>query len=180
MPHDQTTGIPPLKHALTRLLLILAIIAALPAAAESAGKPEAAPDIDIRTAQREFRLSSLRGNVIYLDFWASWCTPCRESFPWMNRMEQKYSARGFKIIAINLDEDRSRAEVFLKKYPARFTIGFDAAGKSAEIFDVRGMPSSYLIDRQGKLITRHIGFRQKDTAGLESAIRSALNRQESK
>ena len=137
---------------------------------------EQVPDITIKTDDMSLRLKDLHGKVIYLDFWASWCIPCRESFPWMNKMENKYGDKGFKVIAINLDENKSLADAFLARYPAHFVVGFDATGKSAEIFKVRGMPSSYLIDRQGNIIFSHVGFRQKEVRKLESAIKSALTR----
>ena len=135
---------------------------------------EQAPDITIKADNQSFRLKDLRGEVIYLDFWASWCVPCRESFPWMNEMEKKYAKKGFKVIAINLDEKKSSVDAFLARYPADFKIVRDPAGKSAEIFKLKGMPSSYLIDRQGNIVLSHIGFRQKDVGKLESAIKSAL------
>lgn len=133
-----------------------------------------APDFDVASANGPLNLKQFRGKVVYVDFWASWCVPCRKSFPWLNQMQARYGKSGLKIIAINLDEDSQLAKKFLKQYPAKFTVGFDPSGKSAEAYGLRGMPSSYLIDRHGKLLFSHVGFRSDDRAELEQKIRQAL------
>ena len=133
-----------------------------------------APDVLLHTESRSFQLSETKGQVVYLDFWASWCVPCRKSFPRMNDISKKYAKQGFRVIAVNLDEDVSQAKLFLQKYPAEFTVAFDAKGKLAETFQVKGMPSSYLINRNGEIIRSHIGFREDDPASIEADIRFAL------
>jgi len=112
--------------------------------------------------------------LIWVDFWASWCAPCRRSFPWMNEMQAKYSADGFSIIAVNVDKDRDLAAEFLAEYPAQFQIHYDPAGRLAEEFDVQAMPSSFLLDAQGNVIAKHYGFRLADTDEYESNIRAAI------
>ena len=133
-----------------------------------------APDFELPTDSGKVNLSSLKNNVVYLDFWASWCGPCRKSFPWMNTMNNRYSDKGLKIIAVNLDKDRSLAKKFLKKIPADFTIAYDPEGDIAEKYNVQGMPSSYIIDRQGRLVKVHMGFRSEDTSALENLLRITL------
>ncbi len=123
-------------------------------------------------------LSRFKGQVVYLDFWASWCTPCRQSFPWMNEMQQRYAKKGLKIIAINLDSDKKLARQFISITHPSFTIAFDPHGTVAEQYNVEGMPSSYLIDRQGRLHSSHIGFRNKDKAALEQSIADLLDGKE--
>ena len=86
-------------------------------------------------------LSSLRGKVVYLDFWASWCVPCRQSFPWMNELQKRYADRGLTIIGVNLDHERADAEKFLRKLSPGFQIRFDPDGDWARHFDVQGMPT---------------------------------------
>ncbi len=132
------------------------------------------PNLSLQTKQGGLHLNELRGQVVYLDFWASWCVPCRKSFPWMNDMHQRYSKDGLKIVAINLDKEVNLAKQFLTEYPANFTVAYDPEGLSAEKFKVQAMPSSYLIDRQGKLHSTHLGFKEKDTAAMEAAIKSLL------
>ncbi len=139
--------------------------------------PAPAPDINVATRDGNFKLSDYQGQVVYLDFWASWCIPCRKSFPWMQKIQQKYRDLGLKVIAVNLDKQRKLADVFLKNFNVDFTIGFDPVGDSARAYQLKGMPSSYLIGRDGKLYASHIGFRAKETAKLEQAIKALLKQE---
>ncbi len=122
----------------------------------------------------EIRLSDLKGQVVYLDFWASWCAPCRRSFPWMNRLHKQIDPDQFKIIAINLDSDETQARKFLSNLPAEFTVAFDPKGLTAEAYQLPGMPTSYLIDQQGRVVSRHVGFLVSDTVKIEAAIQQLL------
>jgi len=135
---------------------------------------EPAHDFSLQGEKGSVSLSQYKGQVVYLDFWASWCGPCRQSFPWMNEMQQRYGAKGFKVIAINLDKEKALRDKFLEAVPAKFTIAYDPDGKVAEQYRVQGMPSSYLIDRNGNIYTHHLGFREKDAAELEKTIQSLL------
>lgn len=119
-------------------------------------------------------LGPVEGKVVWVDFWASWCVPCRRSFPWMNTMHEKYSAQGLQIIAVNLDMERALADGFLKESPAKFTIRFDPQGKLAQQFDVQAMPSSFVLDAAGKVIAVHHGFKLADTEEYEKQIQAAL------
>jgi cytochrome c biogenesis protein CcmG, thiol:disulfide interchange protein DsbE len=119
-------------------------------------------------------LTSLRGRVVYLDFWASWCGPCRQSFPWMETMKSTYEAQGLEIVAVNLDRDRADADKFLKQFHPTFDVRFDPKGKFAELYKVQGMPSSVLIDRHGVTRFAHVGFRPVDGAIYEAQLRELL------
>lgn len=138
----------------------------------------ASPDLNIsfKTAKGEVKLSDFNGQVIYLDFWASWCIPCRKSFPWMNSLQNRYGNKGFKVIAVNLDQEAEEAKAFLDKIPANFIIAYDPEGISAKKLKVKGMPSSYLIDRAGKVVSSHIGFREKEIPEMEHKIKSLLKK----
>jgi cytochrome c biogenesis protein CcmG/thiol:disulfide interchange protein DsbE len=122
-------------------------------------------------------LETLRGQVVYLDFWASWCAPCRQSFPWMRTVQAVYVRQGLTVIAVNLDHDRAEAERFLQKYHPDFAVQFDPRGALAERFRVAGMPTSVLIDRHGVERFRHIGFRAVDQASYEQELRELLAEQ---
>lgn len=135
-----------------------------------------APEINLPGLNEEIRLENLKGKVVYLDFWASWCKPCAKSFPWMNEMKQSYADKGFEILAVNLDKDRKLADEFLNRMDVNFKVAFDEDGKSAADYKLKGMPSSYLIGRDGKVYASHIGFREKDKAQLEQAIKKLLNK----
>ncbi len=119
-------------------------------------------------------LAKFHGKVVYLDFWASWCIPCRKSFPWMNTLQDHYQDKGLEVIAIALDESPKDAIAFLKKYSANFTIGFDREGKSAEAYGVKIMPTSYLIDRQGYIIKTYQGSIEGHKKEIESMIKKLV------
>jgi len=119
-------------------------------------------------------LKQYKGKVVYLDFWASWCKPCQKSFPWMNAMVERYPAEGFKVITINLDSDSKAMNDFLSRVPAEFDIYHDPSGTLAEKFQLRGMPTSYLIDKSGKVVSRHIGFQTEEIPAYEKEIESLL------
>jgi len=119
-------------------------------------------------------LAALKGQVVYLDFWASWCVPCRESFPWMNRMQAELGRDGLTVIAVNVDRDRADAEQFLHDHPAQFRIVYDPQGLLPENFGVRGMPTSFLIDRGGRVESRHEGFRLRDRDLLTQQVRALV------
>ncbi|MGB5131398.1 MAG: TlpA disulfide reductase family protein [Steroidobacteraceae bacterium] len=119
-------------------------------------------------------LKSYSGKVVLVDFWASWCGPCLRSFPWMNDLQQHYGGEGLVIVAVNLDQDRALADAFLKKLPPNFRIEFDPAGSIARQFGVQAMPSSFLIDRHGRVRVRHAGFRDAQRAEREQQIDQLL------
>ena len=134
----------------------------------------APPFAAVDDAGRAVELASLRGKVVYVDFWASWCAPCRRSFPWMNAMHEKYGAKGFVVIGINVDRKRADADRFLAQMPALFAVAYDPEGNTPNKYAIKGMPSSVLIDRQGRVIATHAGFRDEDREMLEADIRAAL------
>ena len=131
---------------------------------------EKAEDFTLPTDNGEIQLSKLKGKVVYVDFWASWCGPCRKSFPWMNKMHAKYGEQGLEIIGITLDEDKAQARRFLKKLPALFTVAYDTQGTVADLYKVQVMPTSYLIDKQGNLVLTHKGFKNKHADKLEAEL----------
>jgi thiol-disulfide isomerase/thioredoxin len=134
----------------------------------------AAPEFELPTAAGNISLAQYKGKVVYLDFWASWCGPCKQSFPWMNSMQEKYQSQGLQVIAINLDANKDDATSFLAGNPAKFTVAFDAKGLTPRAYGVKGMPTSYLIDRDGKVILQHMGFNTADREKLELKIQSLL------
>ncbi|TRX53489.1 TlpA disulfide reductase family protein [Thalassomonas sp. M1454] len=125
---------------------------------------------DNSKAQLQQLLDANKGKVIYLDFWASWCIPCRKSFPWMNEMEAKYKDKGFKVITINLDVEKELAEEFLLENPANFTVLYDPKGIIAKEFKLKGMPSSYLIGKDGQPKSAHVGFFNDKKASYEAEL----------
>jgi thiol-disulfide isomerase/thioredoxin len=165
------------RRAIKAARALVAIAAALACARGALGTEpgERAPAFALLTsAGKTLALERLRGQVVYVDFWASWCGPCRRSFPWMNEMNRKYGAKGLAIVAINVDKKRADAERFLAQIPAEFTVVFDAPGAVPAAYAVRGMPSSYLVDATGRVAYVEQGFREESPAALEEKIRALL------
>jgi thiol-disulfide isomerase/thioredoxin len=119
-------------------------------------------------------LSGYRGKVVYLDFWASWCGPCKQSFPWMQTMKDTYDRQGLTVIAVNLDRDRADADKFLDRFRPTFEVCFDPKGKLAAFYKVQAMPSSVLIDRHGVTRFTHEGYRPVDGAAYEAQVQELL------
>lgn len=155
-----------------RVLFVLALAAACALPSLTASAP--IPDFTFATDQGVLRLDSLRGKVVYLDYWASWCVPCRQSFPWMNEMHSRYGDKGLVIVAVNVDRDAAEARSFLTQYPAAFIVAYDPEGKTAKALALKGMPSSFVIDRQGQIVGAHVGFREAAKAGIAEQIEALL------
>jgi thiol-disulfide isomerase/thioredoxin len=122
----------------------------------------------------ELDLADYRGQVVVVDFWASWCVPCRRSFPWLNEMQAKYADDGLVVIGVNVDANADDARAFLAEFPVDFRIVEDSAGELARSFDVIAMPSSYIIDRDGEIVERHLGFKVKRKDEYEQTIQQTL------
>lgn len=117
-------------------------------------------------------LNQYKDKVIYLDFWASWCAPCKESFPWLNKITKKH--KDLVVIGINLDKEQKDAEAFLKKYPADFKIIFNSSASLAKNYKVKGMPYSILIDKKGHIRHQHIGFSKDKSKNYTDKIELLL------
>jgi len=120
-------------------------------------------------------LARYRGQVVIVDFWASWCKPCRQSIPWLNTMRERYGASGLTIIGVNVDAERGDADRFLRDVPIEFEIVFDPDGTLAKQFKVQAMPTSFVVDRSGKIVDTHLGFRDAEKAEHETALKNLLN-----
>lgn len=181
-PHTPTSppGAAP-AHARQRrawcTLTALAPLAALtgwpdPAHALEPGDP--APRFVLPGRVGEVDLQALRGRWVYVDFWASWCAPCRLSFPWMAALHERQRDNGLVIVAINVDARQRDATRFLDELPVPFTIAFDPQGRTPKAWDVRTMPTSVLVDREGRVRFIHRGFRHEDRQSLEPRIAGAM------
>jgi cytochrome c biogenesis protein CcmG, thiol:disulfide interchange protein DsbE len=150
------------------VFLVTAVFATLPARAAQA------PAFAVPTQSGTVSLDSLRGKVVLLDFWASWCEPCRKSFPWLRYLQNQYRDQGLVVVGINLDKKRSAAQTFLEKNGAGFTIGFDSTAATAVAYSVKGMPSTFLVDRSGQIVYSHIGYDDKHVDSIESLLPKLL------
>lgn len=162
-------------HLPTAAFAAFALLFPLAASAVDAG--DAAPAFSLPGTKGDpVALDKLRGKVVYVDFWASWCGPCRRSFPWMNDMQQKYGAKGLVVVGVNVDKKRADADKFLAQVPASFTLAFDEAGSTPNAYGVKGMPSSYLIDAGGKVVYVERGFLDEHKAELEQRVAALVNK----
>lgn len=123
---------------------------------------------------KSLKLSDYRGKVVYIDFWASWCIPCRVSLPALNELYIKHGAQGFEIIAINMDENEADALKFLKTFPVNYPVVHDRTGLVAEGYEVKSMPHAVIIDKAGKLRYLHEGYKKRDKAKIDQYITHML------
>lgn len=120
----------------------------------------------------KFNISEYKGKVVYLDFWASWCEPCKESFPWLNKIAKENP--DLVVIGINLDQEKSEAESFLKAHTPMFKIVFDPEGHLAEEYKVKGMPYSIIFSKAGEQKFSHIGFTADKTKEYLTEIKKLM------
>jgi cytochrome c biogenesis protein CcmG, thiol:disulfide interchange protein DsbE len=158
------------------ILLSLLLTLPAPTGFAASSRQAVAPDFTLPTSSGTVSLRDFSGKVVLVDFWASWCVPCRQSFPWMSSMLDRYSAQGLVIVAINLDKKREAADAFLEKFSTPFVVAFDPAGKTAEAFHVEAMPSSFIVSRTGRIVDSHVGFEQAKAATVEDQIKEALSK----
>ena len=157
------------------LLWVSFALAAVPSHAQLTGpllmdtpkKPVAALDFEASTPDgKRVRLKDFRGKVVFLNFWATWCVPCRQEMPAMERLAKKMEGRGFKILAVNLMETTAQVRKFLEEVPVTFTIVMDTTGEISETYGATSLPLTYIIDKEGQVIHRALGPREWD--GKES------------
>lgn len=122
----------------------------------------------------EGTLPDTKGKVVLVDFFASWCGPCKESFPAMNELQKKYGEKGFVIVAINLDKKKADMDEFVKSHPASFPIVRDGENKLVKEVKIATMPSSFLLDKDGKVHAAHRGFKGGETVKKYSEEIEAL------
>ncbi len=122
----------------------------------------------------EISLSDWRGSVVYLDFWASWCGPCRISLPEMVKLQSALSDAPFTVLAINLDEEPHKGVRFLKRFPVNYPVASNPDGSVAASYNITGMPNSFLIDPEGRVVLAHSGFRPGDMKIIRAHIDELL------
>ena len=123
---------------------------------------------------RPFSLESLHGKVVLLDFWAPWCVPCRTSFPFLDRLQERHEAEGLRVVALTLESDLSAIRAFLDDVPVRFPVVRDPSEKSGEAFGVVAMPTTLLLDRRGTVVARFEGGGEAVHRKMEEAVTHLL------
>lgn len=145
---------------LARNLIILATV--LMSSWSLASKPLEGPAHDFTLKSKagsNVRLSELRGNVVLVNFWASWCGPCRQEMPLLDDIHQKYSPLGFTVLGVNVDKDPSQADKILNDIPVTFPVLYDPEGEVSKLYDVNAMPTTVIVDRNGNMRFLHLGYK---------------------
>jgi thiol-disulfide isomerase/thioredoxin len=156
-------------------LAMAALLALVPAhALEPGAAAPAMSALPLGASAPAIELAALRGKVVYVDFWASWCVPCRLSMPRLDALHRKHGARGFTVVGINKDAAVADARRFLERVPVGFLLAQDGSDALAKAFGVKAMPSGYLIDRRGIVRRVHRGFTSETAAALEREIEQLL------
>jgi thiol-disulfide isomerase/thioredoxin len=160
-----------------RLLFISLCVVLFPLSGFPVGPGDDAPQLVLSEMKsgESTSLEEFTGKVVYLDFWASWCGPCRKSLPEYERMMKELPGDRFAIIAINLDENRDDAVRFLENHPVSYTVLMDPAGDTASQWQIRAMPSSFLLDTSGRVIRSWAGFKPAHIADIKNEIDLLLN-----
>ena len=159
----------------SRLALVCTL--ALPLSARAEVKPgQAAPDFDSATLnQRSLKLSSLRGKVVLLDFWASWCEPCKKELPLLSKLAPRLKQKGIEIVAVNIDDDRKNAEDFVRAKGIGLTVVTDGTKQIVGRWEPPKMPSSFVIDKGGVVRAVNGGFEPGDESKLEAQLLALVN-----
>lgn len=167
-PFDSLTGV---------VLAVVAMIALASTTADASqtASGQAAADFTLKSrAGDNRRLSEEVGNIVIINFWASWCGPCREELPAFEEIYQEYADLGFTILGVNVDDDSSKADILLNDIDVSFPVLYDPDGKVSALYDVSAMPTTVLIDRNGKTRLVHKGYKSGDEKSYEKAIKRLL------
>ncbi|MAT95103.1 MAG: redoxin [Halioglobus sp.] len=158
---------------ITRALFVALLALGLPGQASSV--PGAAGNFTLKSAAgSNVRLSEYRGQVVMLNFWASWCGPCRQEFPHLDTLHRKYAGLGFTVFGINVEQDRSQADKVLRDIPVSFPILFDDGNEVSELYGVDAMPMTLLLDRNGIVRHLHRGYKPGYEDTYEMQVRALV------
>ncbi|MEW8085578.1 MAG: TlpA disulfide reductase family protein [Candidatus Thiodiazotropha endolucinida] len=126
----------------------------------AANQPSMAPDFTLKSREGvNIKLSELRGQVVMVNFWASWCGPCRQEMPLLQQLFDRYQSLGFSLLGVNVDGDRAAADKMLSDLPVSFPILYDDRSKVSKQYQVKAMPSTFMVDRDGRIRYLHKGYK---------------------
>jgi len=162
-----------------RLIFWLGLLALLwlPACSDSRFALDAAPDFELPGLldNQRYTLSALRGKVVYLTFWASWCNPCRQEMPFLVALRNQYAAQGFEVLALSEDQDLPASMEFIESFEVPFQVASDAEGQVLAMYQVEGMPTHFIIDRRGQVRYSHMGFKEADQQMITEHVIQLIN-----
>ncbi|HVW69557.1 MAG TPA: TlpA disulfide reductase family protein [Steroidobacteraceae bacterium] len=153
--------------------MLATLVLALPAVAAAPSGPAPQFTLDARGGS-QLSLAQYKGQVVMINFWASWCGPCRQEMPLLEDIYKKYSKLGFTLIGVNVEPDSKAADDWLKQTPVSFPILYDRNSKVSQLYDVSGMPSTVIIDRKGNLRYLHHGYKPGDEGEYLNNIRAMI------
>ncbi len=153
--------------------IVAALVIALPAIAAAPNSP--APEFTLpEKGGGQVDLAKYKGQVVMINFWASWCGPCRQEMPLLEDIYKKYNKLGFTLIGVNVEPDSKAADDWLKATPVTFPVGYDKDSKVSQLFSVAGMPTTVIIDRKGNVRYRHVSYKPGDEGEYLNTIRAMV------
>jgi peroxiredoxin len=151
----------------------IALLVPFAAGAAEEGKP--APDFTLKSSTgKNLKLSEMTGNVVLINFWASWCGPCRQEMPLLNALHDKYAPLGFSVLGVNVEENADAARGFLKDFPVNFPVLLDSANQVSKQYEVLAMPTTVVVDRDGKIRYLHKGYQSGDEAKYQEMVKKLV------
>ena len=155
------------------LAAFMALSTPFPAAAAEVGK--LAPDFTLKSlGGKNLKLSEMAGSVVLINFWASWCGPCREEMPLLNSLHKKYEPLGFTVLGVNVEQDVKGAEGFLENFPVNFPVLLDSDNRVSEQYKVIAMPTTVVVDRDGNMRFLHQGYKSGDEAKYRQMLKELV------
>jgi len=163
-----------MKLSVSRILPGL-LLCCLLGTAQAAAVSSPAPDFTLKSLSgKNLKLSEMAGNVVLINFWASWCGPCREEMPLLNDLHNKYQPLGFTVLGINVEEQTEMARGFLKDYPVDFPVLLDDKNQVSKLYEVVAMPTTVVVDRDGKLRFLHKGYKSGDEKKYRDMVKQLI------
>jgi thiol-disulfide isomerase/thioredoxin len=154
-------------------ILLAAVVFAASAVAEVSKGP--APDFTLKSRSgKNLKLSELRGQVVMINFWASWCGPCRQEMPLLDKLYERYSPLGFTLLGVNVEEDSGKAQALLNENPVSFPVLFDVTNKVSKLYNLSAMPSTVLVDRDGNMRYLHKGYVPGTEVEYEKQVKALI------
>lgn len=161
----------------TTALLLLLSVAACSTTPRTGAKAPPVATVDFtlpKPSGETVTLSALKGRVVLVDMWATWCDPCKESFPFYSRLQDEYGEQGFRVLAVSVDTERAAVAEFLEANPVSFTVLHDPEGTVPQKMAIETMPTAFLVGKDGKVAYMHAGFVPEDEAEIEAKVKAAL------
>jgi peroxiredoxin len=156
-------------------LIMGAVLLIVWGSSTAANQPSMAPDFTLKSHEGvNIKLSELRGQVVMVNFWASWCGPCRQEMPLLQQLYDRYQSLGFALLGVNVDEDQAAANKILKELPVSFPILYDKRSKVSKAYQVKAMPSTFIVDRDGRIRYLHKGYKPGYEDEYQQQIRELL------